>query len=71
MDWYVRLGEEQKALTLRVAWVNDPSECPGLWASQSESQSQLLDLSLVLLENKISLCSEKKCLCSKDQQGGH
>lgn len=65
-----RFGKEQKVLALRVAWVCDSSECPRTRGFQSESRSQLFDLSLVLLENKIPLDSEKKYMSFKEQQGG-
>lgn len=73
LSWFlasIRLGKEQKVLALRVACVCDSSECPRTWGFQSESQSQLFDLCLVLLENKIPLDSEKKYMSFKEQQGG-
>lgn len=60
----VRPWEEQKAPALSKSIL-------GPWDSQWESQSQLFDLPFVLLEHKILLYSEKKCLSFKEQQGEH
>lgn len=62
--WHLTSGPRKTWRRAKSSW---SKSIPG----PGESQSQLLDLPFVLLEHKVLLCSEKKYLSFKEQQGEH
>lgn len=66
--WHLTSGPHK---TRRRAESSCSKSIPEPWDSQWESQSHLFDLPFVVLEHKILLYSEKKCLSFKEQQREH